>query len=345
MKEKYMKEYPPRVKVGIDNADALTYQANVLILKYAQMFYGVDAEVARRFAAIKRETETLRVPDGHARLVDSEGAVTADRILIVGVKHLYSFGYRDVREFARCALRTLAKKAPHTRQIAMTLHGAGYGLDEIEAFESELAGIIDAINDGAFPKALDKITIVELNSGRAKRLAKALEALLPTGFIETDLKAYLQTIQPKTTARLRAAGYASESKPRVFVAMPFTKDMDDVYYYGIEGPVRSAGFVCERADLANYTGDVLTWVKKRIKEATLVIAELTTANPNVYLEVGYAWGIGIPTVLLAKDAVDLKFDIRGQRCLLYTRIKDLEEALTKELHALKGEFELVSYDQ
>jgi hypothetical protein len=116
--------------------------------------------------------------------------------------------------------------------------------------------------------------------------------------------------------------------------MPFNEQMDDVYHYGIQSVVRSAGFVCERADLSAFTGDVLEWVRNRIKSSSFVIADLTDGNPNVYLEVGYAWGCNIPTVLLVRDASHLKFDVHGQRCLIYKKIKDLEEALTKELNSL-----------
>ena len=68
--------------------------------------------------------------------------------------------------------------------------------------------------------------------------------------------------------------------------------------------------------------------------ARLVVADLSTANANVYLEVGYAWGKGIPTVLLAKDSDDLKFDVKTQRCIAYKSIKHLEESLASELKAL-----------
>jgi hypothetical protein len=81
---------------------------------------------------------------------------------------------------------------------------------------------------------------------------------------------------------------------------------------------------------------VIDWVKKRIQSASVVVADLTDANPNVYLEVGYAWGCGRPTVLLVRDTADLKFDVRGQRCLTYKKIKDLEELLKSELEGLKG---------
>ena len=51
---------------------------------------------------------------------------------------------------------------------------------------------------------------------------------------------------------------------------------------------QAAGYLCERAYMSSFTGDVLSWVKERIDSAVLLVADLSGANPNVYLEVGYA---------------------------------------------------------
>jgi hypothetical protein len=63
----------------------------------------------------------------------------------------------------------------------------------------------------------------------------------------------------------------------------------------------------------------------------LVIADLTGANANVYLEVGYAWGKDRPTVLVAKKGNELKFDVSGQRCIVYKNISDLAKKLEADL--------------
>ena len=118
--------------------------------------------------------------------------------------------------------------------------------------------------------------------------------------------------------------------------MPFADEMSDLFHYGIQGAVNGAGLLAERADLATFTGDVMEWVRARISNAKLVIADLTSSNPNVFLEVGYAWGKGIPTVLIARNTEVLKFDVRGQRCILYSSIKDLEEKLERELLGLSA---------
>lgn len=330
-----MKQSSRQIEFTVTEGDVLSFEADVILLKYADEFFGVDRAVADRFDVAGLSHKALMIPKGKASLVASQGAITAKNLLVVGVGSLYQFRYREIREFAHRAFQALAKAAPEVRHCALTLHGAGYGLDEIEAFEAEIAGLVDAINAQDFPKALSLISIVEQNKGRARRLTKALSGLLPRGQVETDIRAFMLEEKPEAGARLRAAGYASDTKPYVFVAMPFRKETDDTYEYGIQNAVRAAGFMCERADLSVFTGDVMEWVKQRVKSAALVVADLTDANPNVYLEVGYAWGVGIPTVLLVRDTNHLKFDVRSQRCLPYDRIKDLEIALTKELKGLK----------
>jgi len=58
-------------------------------------------------------------------------------------------------------------------------------------------------------------------------------------------------------------------------------------------------------DQEAFTGDILDRIKKKIETATVVIAELSGANPNVYLEVGYAWGKDVPTILLVKETDEI----------------------------------------
>ena len=146
----------------------------------------------------------------------------------------------------------------------MTLHGAGYGLDEIEAFSSEVAGFMDAIVEGEYPENLDTITLVELSRGRCERLESVLSEILPDGGIPLRGVGDRKAIPTAASERLRGAGYGSASKPRIFVAMPFAPEMEDVFHYGIQGAVNAAGFLCERADMSSFTGDIMDWVKQRI---------------------------------------------------------------------------------
>lgn len=326
-----------QINVEVKTEDALKVQTDVLVLKYAQALYGVDYLVANHLAKFHQDL-LLSLPEvGQCKLVESYGSLGAKAVLFVGVVPLHRLGYQEVREFARKALSYLEQVTPKTKNICLTLHGveSSFRLDESESFESEIAGCVDAVASGRLPRFLERITIAEIKDDRAERLREQLSQLFPEGVIRVDSKGFLANIPEVASERLRSVGYASESKPFVFVAMPFNDKMDDVFHYGIRGAVNKAGFLCERADLSSFTGDIMDWVKKRIRNAAFVIGDLTTANPNVYLEVGFAWGCDIPTILLVQDTAELKFDVKGQRCIVYKSIKHLEENLQKELENLQ----------
>jgi hypothetical protein len=322
-----------RIIVKKDDALALINKADVLVLKYAAALHGVDRIV---FRALEQHVPELResLPKPFAHYSTSTGgAIAASNVLFVGVDPLLRFGYAEIRNFSRRALEALAEEAPHAVDVALTIHGPGFGLDETEAFKSEIAGLLDAISSGNLPADLKQITIVELKADRAGRLAKLLDTLLPDD--QNGSVGRRARTLAGVTGRMRSVGYDSENKPHIFVAMQFAEEMDDVFHYGIQGAVNAAGFLCERADLSTFTGDVIGWVKKRIAGASLVIADLSDANPNVYLEVGYAWRGGRPTLLVVRDSSHLKFDVQGQRCLIYKKITDLETSLRGELENLK----------
>jgi len=72
--------------------------------------------------------------------------------------------------------------------------------------------------------------------------------------------------------------------------MPFSDDYLDEWEIGVFESANAAGFLCERMDVEVFVGDVLAQIKDRIDSCSLLIAILTGENPNVYLEIGYAWG-------------------------------------------------------
>jgi hypothetical protein len=326
------------IQIEVVHGDALRFRADLLALKFAQHLFGIDKKVVERLSQ-KDGSLSARLPSiGDTLVVRSEQIIAAREILFVGVEPLGRFDYQEIRRFARCALSTLAKEARSVSHVALTLHGVGFGLDEAEAFRSEIAGLLDAVYAGEIPPGLERISVIHNDADTVQRLIQLLRALLPDGIVNEASLAGKVTSPSLAGARaqLGAVGHDSRNKPHVFVAMPFAEEYADRFRYGIEGPVKVAGFLCERADLASFTGDVVAWVKERIGSAALVIADLTTANPNVYLEVGYAWGKGVNTVLVVAKGDELKFDVRSQRCLVFKNIQHLEELLTQELKALRS---------
>jgi hypothetical protein len=320
------------IQLSVVNQDALEMEADVLVLKYAQAAYGVDREVINRLARFSKDLpDKLPLPDA-CLLVPTFGCIGAKYVLFVGVESLLTFSYGTIRGFSRAALEFLSLKSLNVQTLCFTLHGTGFGLDEREAFESEIAGWIDAFSENLYPKNLSKIVVAEFMEARARRLEEIIKFLFPKGKIVVDDHKSTQL----DYGVFINAGNVSENKPLIFVAMPFSSNMYDVFDYGIRGAVKKAGFLCERTDEAFFTGEIMERIKKRIQVAELIIADMTTSNPNVYLEVGLAWGFGKPTILIAQNEQELKFDVQGHKCIYYSLITDLEAKLTSELIGIKG---------
>ena len=323
------------IQFSVIEGNALNYKTDVLALKYAQYPYGVDRAVINIFSDQISNFQDGLPKIGDIYMVSSNELIGSEQIMFVGVNPLFQFGYKELREFSFKILSKLSNRED-IKTISTTLHGVGFGLDETEAFESEIVGFHDAILKGLYPKSLEEIIFIENRRDRVIRLTTILSSILPNGVYINDQYSSKKRNANLYSEKLRSIGYLSDSKPYIFVAMPFEEKLDDLFHYGIQGAVNSTGFLCERADLSSFTGDILIHIKNRIKNASLVIADLTNANPNVYLEVGYAWGIGVRTILLVQDFADLKFDVKGQKCLRYSKIKDLEDLLKTELEKLKN---------
>ena len=327
--------------IQIQVGDVTTVVADVVALKYARSFHGADLAVATRLLDAGVSSDDLEPEVGARRLVSSQGRIASPSVLMVGTPSLGQFRYAAIREFATGVLRYLAKEAPETSTVAMTIHGPGYGLDEGEALLSQVSGYLDAFEEGALPRGLREIVIVEKREARAFKLWQVMEKRLagrPDTSVAGEWRLRISRTRrdaQKVDAPPPILGPASDDKPFAFVAMPFTRALDDVYYFGIEQPVHAQGMLCERVDQASFSGHILDQIRERIERADVVIADLTGANPNVYLEVGYAWGRGRPTILLVQDVKDLRFDVQSQRCLVYDRIIDLTRLLSNELQRLR----------
>jgi len=312
--------------------DVLTYSCDLLVLKYAQASYGVDKAVV----------EVAGISGDLLPWVGLESLVTRPRslgyggLLFVGVRPIQEFDYATIRELSRRALARAAGISPPVREIAMTMHGTGFGLDESAAFSSQVAGIVDALDSGAFPRSLQAITIIERMGSRADRLrAMLVDLLRVAGPVSHAPSPHLATgAEQARSRRIALAGDESAARSHAFIAMPFNDSHEDVFEFGIKPAVHAARLNCHRMDEVPFTGDIVTLMRERIASAEIVVADVSEANPNVYLEIGYAWGVAVPCVLVCNKKNELKFDVSGQKCLFYGSIKDLQAKLSRELTEL-----------
>ncbi|MCP3140907.1 nucleoside 2-deoxyribosyltransferase [Pyxidicoccus xibeiensis] len=322
----------------LEVGDLADTSADAVLYKYAQRLYGAAGAAAKRLERVGIPASEVEVLPGQYRLVETRGGLAAPLALFLGTVRLGDFGYHEIRQFSVRALKALES---HTalKHVAGTVHGPNYGLDEDEAALAFVGGLVEAFQRGTGPQGLERFTVVEVDARRAARLRKAMErglvgtpgvTALPggNGFRVQRMSAVVQA-PPMATA-----GTVSLEKPHAFVAMPFAPELEDTYHYGILGPVKTAGLLCERVDQAVFDGPIIQRIRERIDTAKVVIADLSMANPNVYLEVGYAWGRGRPCILMVRDVRELRFDVASYRCIVYKSIRELETLLARELERL-----------
>lgn len=124
--------------------------------------------------------------------------------------------------------------------------------------------------------------------------------------------------------------------PRIFVAMPFSREFNDVYLLGIREVAEKLGCVVERADEIEHNGYIVDVITDRLRSCDVLVADTSTRNPNVFYEIGYGHALGVPTVLLCREGEDLPFDVSAVNHIVYGSIVDLREKLERRLRSLLG---------
>lgn len=134
---------------------------------------------------------------------------------------------------------------------------------------------------------------------------------------------------------------ATASKPQVFVVMQFSDAFDALYTDVIRPTCEQFGLKAIRADDIYKSGLIINDIARSIEESAVIIADVTTDNPNVFYEVGYAHGIKKETILLSdRTREKLPFDVSGFRTLFYDNTiggkNDVEARLRAHLRNITG---------
>jgi len=127
-------------------------------------------------------------------------------------------------------------------------------------------------------------------------------------------------------------------KKRCFVVMGFgTKtdyvngrklDLNKSYRLLIKPVVESKGLECVRADEITHSGSIDVQMYRELLQADLVIADLSTANPNAIYELGIRHALRpFTTIVISEDKLIYPFDLNH---ILITSYKHLGDAIDYE---------------
>lgn len=125
------------------------------------------------------------------------------------------------------------------------------------------------------------------------------------------------TTQGSTTSR-KIVHATTSTDSSCFVMQPFAPPYDGYYETLLKPAIQQAGLRPVRADDEIFgSGKIMDQVWRGIRDAKILVAELTTRNANVYYELGLAHALGKPVVLVAADGEDVPFDVHHIRVIYY----------------------------
>jgi hypothetical protein len=103
-----------------------------------------------------------------------------------------------------------------------------------------------------------------------------------------------------------------------FVVMPFGAPIGSYFQNIYEPAIQKAGLRAVRADADIFgTGKIIDQIWSGINSAKVLVAELTTRNPNVFYELGLAHALDKPVVLISSNREDVPFDLKHIRVIYY----------------------------
>ena len=130
-------------------------------------------------------------------------------------------------------------------------------------------------------------------------------------------------------------------KKLCFVIMPFAEPFESYYKKIIKPAVDDNELYAVRGDSLFRSTHIMDDIWSAITESTLVIAELTGKNPNVYYELGLAHAMKKPAILISSNIEDVPFDLRPLRVLIYDK-NDPDWGATLRLNISKAIDETLS---
>lgn len=123
-----------------------------------------------------------------------------------------------------------------------------------------------------------------------------------------------------SSERIQKLGKAVKIEPTdtCFVMQPFSSPLGDYYAKIYEPAILKAGLRSIRADASIFgTGKIMDQIMSGITAAKVLVAELTTKNPNVFYELGLAHALKKPVVLVSSNEEDVPFDLQHIRVIYY----------------------------
>jgi len=198
-------------------------------------------------------------------------------------------------------LREAVLKAPEISGVYS--HYRGENLPDTQFFQNALVDKFGIPKEkvGEFKTilfdTLNKAKLIEQHNGKQRLIDVSGDLPTTTGASET-----LKKLGKSITL---------DANDSCFMVMPFAAPLGNYYEKVYKPAIEKAGLKAVRADTEIFgAGKIMDQVWSGINAAKVLVAELTTRNPNVFYELGLAHALKKPVVLVSSNEDDVPFDLK-----------------------------------
>lgn len=127
--------------------------------------------------------------------------------------------------------------------------------------------------------------------------------------------------------------------------MPFNAQTKPVRE-AIRGALTICGIWAIFIDEIAVTDIITDEIENQIRDANVCVCDISSRNPNVAWEFGYAKALGKKVIMIAADTKDLYFDVQSKAAILYDydNLELLTQELIRKLTALKPNLDFLPHD-
>jgi hypothetical protein len=191
------------------------------------------------------------------------------------------------------------------------------------------------------PSPLDEVHGVDLNADYRSAVAEIIAAVedlersdAPPASDAVDMDAIVENVLGQVMERLGVDKVSPDTaadvidEALVFVVTSYERDMEPIFA-AIKSAAEKVGLRAER--VKDRPGDyrITDKMLAGIREARLIVADLTHERPNVYFELGYARGLGKTVVTILREGTEAHFDVRDWTYIEYVDSRPLEDDLVE----------------
>jgi hypothetical protein len=205
-------------------------------------------------------------------------------------------------------LREAVMKAPDISTVYS--HYRGENLPDNQFFENALVDKFGIPREKlaefktVFDESLKRAKLLQEHDGRTKVIDVTGE-VASDGAPSENLKRLEKTVTVS----------AGDS---CFVMMPFGSPLGSYYEKIYKPAIEKARLTPVRADSEIFgAGKIMDQIWVGINSAKVLVAEMTSRNPNVFYELGLAHALRKPVVLVSSNEADVPFDLKHIRVIIY----------------------------